>query len=314
MKSFSLRSLGVICIALGLSIATVAPAQAANISAVIVTNPSNSSFGASAGTPAFTVTIPGASISSLINYISIGASLSGNNWTPVNTCPVYSGSLPANNLASCGITSIKVGGTTVSGWQAYLGGVTYNGIRVYNPSTQFSPTTGDIEITFAQGAFVTPATNGYYTFGVATEEGSGTLIDRGTATILVGTAPTSTVTFNANLGSGNMATQSSNASASLNTNTFTRTGYTFSGWNTVANGSGTAYADGATYNFQANRTLYAQWTANSSGGSGSSSSSSNTLANTGINSAAGISLLAGGLSLALVGAEMFMIARRKRSN
>ena len=38
------------------------------------------------------------------------------------------------------------------------------------------------------------------------------------------------------------------------------------------------------------------------------------LANTGINSATGISLLAGGLSLALVGAEMFMIARRKRSN
>ena len=38
------------------------------------------------------------------------------------------------------------------------------------------------------------------------------------------------------------------------------------------------------------------------------------LANTGINSATGISLLAGGLSLSLVGAEMFMIARRKRSN
>ena len=38
------------------------------------------------------------------------------------------------------------------------------------------------------------------------------------------------------------------------------------------------------------------------------------LANTGINTASGISLLAGGLSLALVGAEMFMIARRKRSN
>ena len=38
------------------------------------------------------------------------------------------------------------------------------------------------------------------------------------------------------------------------------------------------------------------------------------LANTGVNAGTGISLLAGGLSLALVGAEMFMIARRKRSN
>ncbi|MDH6423109.1 InlB B-repeat-containing protein [Aurantimicrobium minutum] len=313
MKRFSLRFLGVIVVALGISVSAINPAQAANISMTLVTNPANTAFATSTGTPAFTVTIPGASISSLINYISIGGSLSGNNWTPVNTCPAYSGSLPANNLASCGITSIKVGGITVSGWQAYLGGVTYNGIRVYNPSTQFSPTTGDIEITFAQGAFVTPATNGYYTFGVATEEGSGNLIDRGTSTILVGTAPTVTVDFNANSGSGTMSPQSSNVSASLTSNTFTRSGYTFSGWNTAANGSGTAFADGATYNFQSSRILYAQWTANSSG-SGSSSTSAQPLANTGINTASGISLLTGGLSLALVGAELFMIARRERSN
>ena len=38
------------------------------------------------------------------------------------------------------------------------------------------------------------------------------------------------------------------------------------------------------------------------------------LANTGINTDTGISLLAAGLSLALVGAELFLIARRKRSN
>lgn len=39
-----------------------------------------------------------------------------------------------------------------------------------------------------------------------------------------------------------------------------RTGYTFSGWNTAANGSGTAYAAGATFAIAANTTLYAQWT------------------------------------------------------
>ena len=62
-------------------------------------------------------------------------------------------------------------------------------------------------------------------------------------------------------------------------------------------------------------------TVNASGGGGggggstpSTPATDPTLANTGINSATGISLLAGGLSLALVGAEMFMIARRKRSN
>jgi LPXTG-motif cell wall-anchored protein len=38
------------------------------------------------------------------------------------------------------------------------------------------------------------------------------------------------------------------------------------------------------------------------------------LANTGIDSTNGIMFLLGGLSLALIGAEMIMIARRKRSN
>jgi uncharacterized repeat protein (TIGR02543 family) len=37
------------------------------------------------------------------------------------------------------------------------------------------------------------------------------------------------------------------------------TGYAFTGWNTLANGTGTAYADGASYPFSANATLYAQW-------------------------------------------------------
>ncbi|KFC19993.1 beta strand repeat-containing protein [Chryseobacterium sp. FH1] len=41
---------------------------------------------------------------------------------------------------------------------------------------------------------------------------------------------------------------------------FSRAGFTFSGWNTVANGSGTAYAAGANYVVPAtNQTLYAQW-------------------------------------------------------
>ena len=45
----------------------------------------------------------------------------------------------------------------------------------------------------------------------------------------------------------------------LTANAFTRTGYTFSGWNTLANGTGTAYADQASYPFTASVTLYAQW-------------------------------------------------------
>ena len=45
----------------------------------------------------------------------------------------------------------------------------------------------------------------------------------------------------------------------------TRNGYSFAGWNTAANGSGTAYTAGANFNMPgANATLYAQWVAISS--------------------------------------------------
>ena len=57
------------------------------------------------------------------------------------------------------------------------------------------------------------------------------------------------MTFNANGGTGTMANETDTAPTALTTNTFTRTGYTFAGWNTVAGGGGTAYADGATYPF-----------------------------------------------------------------
>lgn len=49
--------------------------------------------------------------------------------------------------------------------------------------------------------------------------------------------------------------------ATLTENTFTRTNYTFAGWNTQADGNGTAYADKASItNIKTDITLYAQWT------------------------------------------------------
>ena len=73
--------------------------------------------------------------------------------------------------------------------------------------------------------------------------------------------PDHTVTFVANGGSGTMSPQVANVTTALTANTFSYTGYTFTGWNTQANGSGFAYADGADYAFDADITLYAQWSA-----------------------------------------------------
>ena len=78
-------------------------------------------------------------------------------------------------------------------------------------------------------------------------------------------ASTYIVTFDANGGSGTMNSQSftENEPQNLTTNAFTRTGYTFTGWNTAADGTGTSYKDEHSVTLTtAGLTLYAQWTAN----------------------------------------------------
>lgn len=70
-----------------------------------------------------------------------------------------------------------------------------------------------------------------------------------------------TVTYDANGGTGSVASQTkvSSTDLTLASNSFTRKGYTFNGWNTAADGSGTSYAEGANYTADASVTLYAQW-------------------------------------------------------
>jgi uncharacterized repeat protein (TIGR02543 family) len=134
--------------------------------------------------------------------------------------------------------------------------------------------------TIATSATANLTSNGFsysgYTFSgwnTATN-GSGTAYANG-ASFTMGTssvtlyaqwvANTNTITFNANGGTGTMAAQTiaTNASASLTANAFTYAGYTFAGWNTRANGSGTTYANSASYTMgTASVVLYAQWTAN----------------------------------------------------
>ncbi|MDR0503720.1 MAG: SUMF1/EgtB/PvdO family nonheme iron enzyme [Treponema sp.] len=78
---------------------------------------------------------------------------------------------------------------------------------------------------------------------------------------------TFTVTFNAN------GSTDGTAPSAINTNQNTgitlpgqgnlaRTGYSFGGWNTSVNGSGTTYAAGYTYIITANLALYAKWNIN----------------------------------------------------
>lgn len=80
--------------------------------------------------------------------------------------------------------------------------------------------------------------------------------------LLFGCDPTTvTITYNANGGEGEMKPQAveSGVEVKLIANTFTKDGSDFTGWNEAADGSGKAYADGATVTPTGNLTLYAQW-------------------------------------------------------
>ncbi|MBO5834493.1 MAG: InlB B-repeat-containing protein [Bacteroidales bacterium] len=69
------------------------------------------------------------------------------------------------------------------------------------------------------------------------------------------------VIFNANGGNGTMADQvfEAGVSQTLVSNTFIRSGYTFIGWNTAPDGSGTSYTDRQVVILTEDITLYAQW-------------------------------------------------------
>lgn len=75
------------------------------------------------------------------------------------------------------------------------------------------------------------------------------------------------LTYDANSGTGTLADANSpyfvgyKAIAADPTGSITRTGYTFSKWNTAAEGTGTDYDPGDEVTMSADVTLYAQWTA-----------------------------------------------------
>ena len=82
--------------------------------------------------------------------------------------------------------------------------------------------------------------------------------------------PTYTVIYNGNANTGgtlptdpNAYEQGANVTVKANTGNLTKTSYTFAGWNTAADGTGTSYAGGEAFNIGiANVTLYAKWTQN----------------------------------------------------
>ena len=122
-----------------------------------------------------------------------------------------------------------------------------------------------------------------------------------------------TISYNANAGAGSIADQTVGFldSATLSDGAaFTREGYTLTGWNTAADGSGTAYSLGQKLdNIAGNITLYAQWTKNAENQViPTKPRKDNALAKTG----ADIAGMATAVALLAAAGTALMIARSKR--
>lgn len=173
--------------------------------------------------------------------------------------------------------------------------------------------------TLTFGSPVAMAFNAAGTAGYASDLANGQLL------ILAIDDGLATVDFDPNGGAGAMAAQTAprGTPAALTPNAFTRDQYSFAGWNTAADGSGTPYADQASFDFAADITLYAQWQAiavppaptepgapETAGPSPSPDGGEDQLAATGAASPVGRALAAGLITLA--GATLIAAAALRR--
>jgi uncharacterized repeat protein (TIGR02543 family) len=186
------------------------------------------STGASGSEGVLTFSIPSAGAVDEYGNGNVASTTFTNNWVGTVTFNVNSGTGTAptaltQSTSIAGVTApsgsaLSRTGFTFAGWNTLANG---SGIT-YTAGTSYVPT-GNITLFALWKVLITYDANG----------GSGS-------------APTATEVIS---GSGTVA----------GANTLTRTGFTFSGWNTQADGQGTSYAVGSTITTALSATLYAQW-------------------------------------------------------
>ena len=309
MKNFSLKALGAFIFAAGLVIAGVAaPAQAATSGTISTNSFEASSTVATTVTIDFADTAPSSSTDVTINMQSLNVP---------SSCTVS----PSTTLSDCGISVMTINGaappanTTVNktnpvtlsvhlGTAASISAMSITFAANQLTVSQLPTGTRNIIWQAIAGGSAMQQTPFTVTAPPAASLSPSAVSITGT----VGTPITPTAAFTPSNFVGAVTYSALRLPAGLSINSSTG----------VISGTPTAASTALNVSIRAigatSGSVTITPTVNITGGSTPTDNSNSGLANTGINSATGISLLAGGLSLALVGAEMFMIARRKRSN
>lgn len=196
--------------------------------------------------------------------------------TPSRNGYSFGGWYTSSSLSGTAVTSIATGSTGNKVFYAKWTPVNYSiSYNLNGGSVSGNPTSYNIET--ATFTLKNPTKTGYTFTGWTGSNGSTAQTSVSIAKGSTGNksytanwrANTYTVAYNANGGSGTTASSSHTygVAKTLTANAFTRTGYTFKGWNTKADGSGTSYTNSQSVSNLTSTngstvTLYAQWTAN----------------------------------------------------
>ena len=190
----------------------------------------------------------------------------------------YAVGVPLTNINGSGTPADGGNYTLYAVWKPNEYTITYNGNKpsgaASNPSSVPAAGKANHGTNYTVSS-TSPTLSGYRFDGWATSA-SGAVAYAPGATISNVTANTTlyakwtqlfTVSYSGNGSTSGTAPASATVakgdSHTVASNPFSKTGSVFTGWNTAANGSGTAYAAGATIsNITSNITLYAQWAAN----------------------------------------------------
>ncbi|GAB6391694.1 MAG: InlB B-repeat-containing protein [Treponematales bacterium] len=183
-------------------------------------------------------------------------------------------------MSGSAVTTIAQGSTGDKTFWAKWTGNTYTVTFDGNGGGTPSPSSKTVTNGGTYGELATVSRTGYTISGWYTEREGGVKITSSTTVSRTADqtlyaqwkAITYTIAYNGNSNIGGTAptsqTKTYGTSLTLRSNTYTRAGYTFAGWNTAADGSGTTYASGATLSTDlsttasATVTLYAKWTWN----------------------------------------------------